>query len=103
MTIRDSALAAFDADRQARVDEALDRLASTVLHDPAKSGPAVDPKTLTVAHEDHGADMFVFTDGDVHLAVRGDEVTLVENRDGWTKMAGPLETLAGLGAELAGN
>lgn len=103
MSIRDAAVTAFESRRQTRVDEAQQHLLSTVLADPVDPAkPAVDPKTLTVAHEDHEVGMFVFTDGDVHLAVRGEEVTLVEDRDGWTRIA-TVSTLSDLGAALAGS
>lgn len=103
MSIRDEALAAFEAARQAKVDAAKQHLLDTVLYHP-QNGSIMSLKDLTVVHEDHDTGMFVFTgpEADVHLAVSGENVRLVEDRDGWTRLA-TVSTLSDLGAVLAGS
>lgn len=104
MGIRDDAIAAYEAERQTKVDSAAQHLLDTVLNDPVDAKPVVERKDLSVVHEDHESEMFIFAgpNADVHLAVhRGDEVTLVRDDDGWTRVAGPLKTLAELGEVLS--
>lgn len=92
MSLYDAARDAYRAEEGGRSDEARAALAGVL--DPH------DVAALTVAHYEPG--MFVFTDGDVHLAVRdrdGWQVTLVTDDQGWTAQ-GEVDSLAELGRLL---
>ena len=100
--IRDEAVAFYEAQHQQDIEDAAQHLLDTVLYHP-QNGSVVNRSALTVVHEDHEASMYVFTDGDIFLAVYGNsnEVVLVEDRDGWTRLSGPLTSLAELGEALS--
>ena len=100
--IRDEAVAFYEAQHQQDIEDAAQHILNTVLYHP-QNGSVVSRNALTVVHEDHENSMYVFTDGDIFLAVYGnsDEIVLVEDREGWTRLSGSLETLADLGEALA--
>lgn len=92
MSLRSDAIAAYQATQADRIAAARAVLAGALA-------PA-DCSGLSVEYDADG--VVVFTDGDVHLAVSGDAVTLVEFREGDTaptRQAG-IDSLAALGKAL---
>lgn len=100
MTLRDAAIAAYEDSQNSQAEDARIVLADVLA--------PYDAVTLEVAHSETdqaaGWSLVIFTDGDVHLAVRTRsndvaEVSLVadpEDAQGWTRLA-EVTSLAQLG------
>lgn len=101
MSIRDQAVAAFEAEAQERVAATHQHLMDTLFIDSTEK-ILVDPKTITSVYVDHSDNMYIFTDGSIHLAVIAEdpewEIYVVSDEDGWTrKSEEPITSLAELG------
>lgn len=100
MTLRDDAIAAYQASQSGREGDARTVLANTLTPEDV-SGLTVTDTQVTDSYA-----LFVFTDGDVHLAVTlrdsGNSVALVSGSPGdWTNLAA-IDSLATLGKVLPG-
>lgn len=100
MTLRSDAIAAYQSTQTGRATKARAALAAALTPE--------DVSKLTVADVDTAAQYtrYVFTDGDVNLAVvlrqSGNEVHLVSGKPGsWSDLA-PIDSLATLGKVLPG-
>lgn len=97
MTLRSDAVAAYQQKESGRATAARQVLATTL------SPAVVAGLTVAAIQAEEAFTLFVFTDGDLYLAVRsadGWDVALVLPVDGGWQSVGPVASLAGLG-ELA--
>lgn len=100
-SLRTKALAAYTEAESAWKGEALDALTAVIGED------SVDTMNLADAEVTETFHLAVWADGDLHLATRQRaggpwETFLVADDGGWVEKSGPLESLADLGAALAG-
>lgn len=105
-SIAELAAAALAADLAAKAAAATQATADLVAAARTTIGTTLtplNPSSLTVAHTDTASGVVVLTDGTVCLSVKPttSDICLVRNQDGWTRVAGPLHSLAELGQALA--